>query len=171
MKNRPRKLVAVIFGVILTITIAGAGIAYAASISAVDPKTNASANTAEQSRERVNLNEAFEGLTDEQKEEIYDITDESESLKDKLIDKMVEFGVLDQDTVTQMKERHSERYAEIKEEGSMFGGRRGRGGKGDSQVERSSRGGRGQMRQSGDNTCTAKNSTQETPEFEATDNN
>ena len=161
-----------VFGLAMAMTLMGAGFTFAASEDVVP------ADEVTPVRERVGeaVRDGFEGLTDEQKAEIYAITDEQETLREKVMDKLVEFGVLDQETADQIKARHAERYAAMKENGSFFGGPKGqgRGGQGE-RVAQGERGGRGGMRgnrgSAANGDCPVYDATENTPDIEATDFN
>ncbi len=72
----------------------------------------------------------WEALTDEQKEEIYGIEDQIGALRNQIIDRYQQWGVYDEETATQFKERQTERMNWIREEGAMpmGGGRHARRG-------------------------------------------
>jgi hypothetical protein len=75
----------------------------------------------------------WNSLTDAQKAEIYALKDQKAALEGKITDKYLEFGVIDEATANEMKERITERSKEMKESGRMPGlgfGKGGRGGKG-----------------------------------------
>lgn len=148
MTKRMKKVSILAAGIIMTVAMLGFGIVNAADTQ--DQEVSAPLGA--------NLNEAFNELTDEQKAEIYEITDESESLREKVIDKLLEFGVIDDETAETIKENRAARYQEMKENGGMFGARKG---------PRSSEEGRGGMRgRGGQGECPFG----ETPQFEAEDN-
>lgn len=145
-----KKRILAIFGVTLAIGIMGVGFTFAttasdqtsaessktASLAAASDETastgDTSGDTAVKPEEaRVDLNALAAALTDAQKAELAGINDEIESLRASMIDKLVEFGVLDQDTADTIKADQAERYAQMKEDGNVFGGGRGgHGGKG-----------------------------------------
>lgn len=73
--------------------------------------------------------EKWEGLTDAQKEEIYALKDQAADFNGKIIDKYLEWGVIDEEAAVQMKERLSERKLQMRESGKMpmLHGKGGRG--------------------------------------------
>lgn len=151
MTKRTRKVSVLAAGIVMTVALLGFGLVQAADIQE-DPTP----------APRANLSEAFGELTDEQKAEIYEITDESESLRDKVLDKLVEFGVIDQETAETAKDHRASRYQEMKDSGEFFGGRKG---------ARGSENGRGGMRARGGNAGQGECPFGKTPQFEAEDNN
>ncbi|MHB1484541.1 MAG: DUF2680 domain-containing protein [Saccharofermentanales bacterium] len=125
MKINIKKPFYLITVIALSILIIGTGAVFATSGS-LDATTPGIKNPPK-------INEAFSELTDAQKAEIYKITDSIQSSQSALLDKLVEFGVLDKETAAEMKTRQSEKYAQDKEDGKlpMVGGPRGgRGGPG-----------------------------------------
>ncbi len=170
MTTRAKRMIALVFGLAMTMTILGAGFAYAASDD-VAPAAGTDEAADTQIRERAGevVRDGFEALTDEQKAEIYALTDEQETLRDKVLDKLVEFGVLDQDEADELKARHAERYAEMKENGSLFGGPKGRGAGG--RCGMGGRGGMGGGRGFANGECPMAEAAEGAPEIEATDFN
>lgn len=75
---------------------------------------------------------AWEALTDAQKEEIYALEDEKSAIDSKIIDKYLEFGVVDAQTAEEFKTRTSEEKTKMRENGRMpmFGGKGMGGGRG-----------------------------------------
>ena len=170
MTQKMKKLTILGFALVMAIGLMGAGVAYAASEDTVIPEDK---STQEQPmiRERAGtvVREGFEALTDGQKAELYAITDQQEVLHEQVLDKLVEFGVLDQETADSLKERHAERYSEMKENGSFFGGPEGRGKGGGRGQMKGSRGRNGGTGFNGD--CPMTEASETAPEIEATDFN
>ncbi len=71
-------------------------------------------------------------VTDAQKEEIYALKDKAIDVDAQIIDKYLEWGVIDSDTGAEMKSRLSDRKTQMRDSGRMpgFGGKGGRGHKG-----------------------------------------
>jgi hypothetical protein len=139
MKTIQNKKLLMLLGIILAIGILGAGFSFAAVLSE-DGTTSDEAATEDATDKvlppRVNLPEQAATLTEEQKAELFAIQDQIEALRGSMLDKMVEFGALDQETADAMKEFQAARYEEMNETGVIFGGPgrgpdgRGRGGRG-----------------------------------------
>jgi hypothetical protein len=72
----------------------------------------------------------WDALTDEQKAEIYGLEDQIGALRNQIIDRYQQWGVYDEETAVQLKERQTERMNWMREEGAMpmGGGRQGRRG-------------------------------------------
>ena len=85
MTQRTKKMIAMVFGLALTMTILGAGFAYAASED-VAPADDIDEAADTQIRDRAGevVRDGFEALTDEQKAEIYALTDDQETLREKV---------------------------------------------------------------------------------------
>lgn len=143
MKMKIKKPFYLIILIALTVLIIGTGAVFATSgslaTSAVSSQTSSIAATDKETAEDATapelknpprINEAFSELTDAQKAEIYKITDSIQSSQSALLDKLVEFGVLDKDTAEEMKTRQSEKYAQDKEDGRLPMGGGPRGGRG-----------------------------------------
>ncbi len=81
----------------------------------------------------------WDALTDDQKEEIYKLRDQGTDIQSQIIDKYLEFGVIDEETAAAMKEKCESRNGALRSSGKMpmFGGKGGRG-------QRGNRGGMGQ---------------------------
>lgn len=81
------------------------------------------------------ISEKWSALTDAQKEEIYSLKDKASDIESQIIDKYLEWGVIDENNAADMKARLAERKTEMRENGRMpmFGGKggfgRGRHGK------------------------------------------
>lgn len=141
MKSIIKKPLFTLLLVAISVIVIGVGAAFAAQVTTT-PSTASTVATATPtpvagSTEKIarpDLAAAFEGLTEVQKAELYKISDEIESGKSAILDKLVEFGKLDAATAKIMKENAAERYAQMKEDGKFFGpgmGRHGRmGGEG-----------------------------------------
>lgn len=73
----------------------------------------------------------WDALTDAQKAEIYSLYDEKTAIDSKIIDKYLEFGVIDADTATTMKQNFETKKSEMRTNGRMPmpGGRGFRGDK------------------------------------------
>ncbi len=73
----------------------------------------------------------WDALTDSQKQEIYDLCNDKLTIHTKIIDKYLEFGVIDSDTAASMKEGMTQRHNNAVNNGLMpmsgKGGGRGRG--------------------------------------------
>ncbi|MHB8961966.1 MAG: YckD family protein [Saccharofermentanales bacterium] len=170
-----KKRLFTLLGVVLAIGILGAGFSLAATVSDQTPSAGSeTASSADESADapvkpeiaRTDLNALAETLTDEQKAELAAIRDEMESLRTSMIDKLVEFGVLDQETADTIIANQAERYARMKEDGNVFGpGRGGLGAKGHG--GRGPRGGRPPLPPLADGTAEAATA----PAIEATDSN
>jgi hypothetical protein len=65
--------------------------------------------------------EKWDGLTDAQKNEIYGLVDQKDALEKQITDKYLEYGVIDQDTANNIKNRLSERSAKLREGGRIPG--------------------------------------------------
>jgi competence protein ComGC len=67
----------------------------------------------------------WDSLTDAQKSEIYDLNDQKAGIESQIIDKYLEFGVIDSDTAASMKERIESQKSDIRKNGRMpmVGGR------------------------------------------------
>lgn len=78
------------------------------------------------------MNEKWAALTDAQKEEVYALQDEAAAVESQIIDKYLEFGLIDEQTATDRKTKITESSAAMQESDAMpmFGGRGERGGKG-----------------------------------------
>lgn len=63
--------------------------------------------------------EKWAALTDEQKQQIYALWDQSAALNSQMIDKYVELGVLDEKTAAALKEQLTEIQNKVKEKGKM----------------------------------------------------
>lgn len=63
--------------------------------------------------------EKWAGLTDEQKQQVYGLWDQSMSLNTQVIDKYVELGILDQDTASVLKEQLTDIQSKIRDNGKM----------------------------------------------------
>lgn len=120
----------------LSILIIGAGAVFATSVNAgsnitsTDEVSDTASTSAPAVAPRVkgpNLNDAFSKLTDEQKAEIYKITDSIQSSQSALLDKMVEYGALDKDVAAQMKTDAAANYDQSKTDGKLPMGRGGMG--------------------------------------------
>ncbi|MDF2588313.1 MAG: hypothetical protein K0S41_2154 [Anaerocolumna sp.] len=71
--------------------------------------------------------EQWNKLTKEQKEEIYSIIENEMNVESQLMDKLVEFGVMDKDDVALLKARMSEAFNKMKESGEFpFSRQKGR---------------------------------------------
>ncbi len=76
------------------------------------------------------MNEKWDTLTEEQKDVIYDLNDQKTDIDSKIIDKYLEFGVIDADEAATMKENVETRKSTIRENDRMpMGGMRGMGGR------------------------------------------
>jgi hypothetical protein len=136
MKTIVKKPLFTLALVAISVIVIGVGAAFAAQVSTT-PTTTSTVATATTtpvpgSTEKIvrpDLAAAFEGLTDAQKAELYKISDEIESGKAAILDKLVEFGKLDAATAKIMKENAASRYAQMKEDGKFFGPGMGRRGK------------------------------------------
>lgn len=71
-------------------------------------------------------------LTDEQKAEIYALVEDQGDIQSQIIDKYLEWGLVDADTATTMKEQMADRNTQLREDGTMpmFGGGGFHGGMG-----------------------------------------
>ncbi|MHB1453788.1 MAG: DUF2680 domain-containing protein [Saccharofermentanales bacterium] len=177
MMNQKKLLT--LLGVVLSIGLIGAGFTFAATASDQTSATSSeTASVADSSDDpavnpgtgRVDLNALAATLTDAQKAELAGISDEIESLRAAMIDKLAEFGVLDQDAADTIKANQAERYAQMKEDGIVFGGGRrgpGEGGPGLGHGGRGPGGNRPAAPAQTDDTTDAVT----TPTIEATDSN
>jgi hypothetical protein len=126
MKNKLSRK-PVLFGLITAmILLIGVGTGTVLAVSDTDPAQQAPANTPFACRglaPRIgpDLDEAFAGLTQEQKDELYAIKDSIQNSREEILGKLVEFDVLDQETADAMNERSRARYEQNKEEGRLFG--------------------------------------------------
>lgn len=73
----------------------------------------------------------WNALTDAQKNEIYDLTEKASAIESQIIDKYLEYGIVDQTTADNIKTRMNERNAQMRTDGQfpMMGGK-GFGGPG-----------------------------------------
>jgi len=73
----------------------------------------------------------WDGLTDEQKAEIYDLDNQKAAIDSKLIDKYLEYGIIDSETADSMRESLDSSKDDIRSNGRMPmpGGRGMKGGK------------------------------------------
>ncbi len=74
--------------------------------------------------------EKWDALTDEQKDEIYDLEDQIGALRGQIINRYQQWGIMDEETAAGIQERITERLSNMREEGRMpmGGGRMGRRG-------------------------------------------
>lgn len=71
--------------------------------------------------------EQWNKLTKEQKDEVYSILENEMTIENQLMDKLVEFGVMDKDDVALLKARMSESFKKMKESGEFpFSKQKGR---------------------------------------------
>ena len=83
----------------------------------------------EQSAAMEEIISKWDALTDEQKEEIYGLNDQKTAIDSQIIDKYVEFGLIDAEAAAEMKENLENRRSDMRSNGRMpmFGGK-GMGG-------------------------------------------
>ncbi len=74
---------------------------------------------AQNEEQRAQAQSKIEALTDAQREELYALSEETQKINGKIIDKYVEFGVLDEARAEELKARIAEETAEIREEGRL----------------------------------------------------
>lgn len=84
-----------------------------------EQKAEFEAKRAEMEAKMTAQKEKWEGLTDEQKSEIYSLKDQIADLEGKVVDKYAEFGIYNAEDVTAQKESISENKAKMRESGEM----------------------------------------------------
>ena len=77
------------------------------------------------------MNSKWDALTDEQKAEIYDLNDQKAAIDNKIIDKYLEYGIIDSDKASDMKDALDSQKNDMRSNGRMPmpGGRGMRGGR------------------------------------------
>ncbi|NDL68409.1 DUF2680 domain-containing protein [Anaerotalea alkaliphila] len=128
---KPYRIIAGICALALVATV-GAGVASAASAdSTTEAAIESSIENTREARRAAQeaAQEKWDALTDAQKEEIYALKEEAADSEGKIADKYLEWGLIDEETATQMKERLTERVQDLREDGRMpmLGGRGGHG--------------------------------------------
>ena len=61
----------------------------------------------------------FDGLTDEQKAEIYVLNDQKATIESQIIDKYLEFGIIDLETAESLKQNIKDKAETTRTEGKM----------------------------------------------------
>lgn len=136
MKSIIKKPLVTFLLVAISVVVIGVGAAFAAQVTTTPSATSTVSSVtptpvagSTEKFVRPDLANAFEGLTEAQKAELYKISDTIEAANADILDKLVEFGKLDAATAKIMKENAAERYSQMKEDGKFFGPGMGRRGK------------------------------------------
>ncbi len=65
------------------------------------------------------MQEKWSALTDAQKEEIYTLKDKTADINTQIVDKYLQWGVIDQETADEMKTQINERKTDMRQDGRM----------------------------------------------------
>ncbi|MDE5977560.1 MAG: YckD family protein [Turicibacter sp.] len=116
-----KKLGLTLASILFTSTLSLTGYAAEPVEKGVMPPALTEEQKTEMQKQYAEMEEKFNSLTDEQKNEIYDLFDKVNVAKIKILDKYVEFGIMTEEEVEAIEEHMAKKSEEIRSEGKLVG--------------------------------------------------